>query len=171
MKKTYTVELLGNVVGGRPVKHFNLSIERLKELTIKQLQANETVWFGSDVTQASDRQAGLLDPELYQVDELMGTNLSLSKAERLDYGEKCYGSCMVITGVDLVDGQPTKWKIENSWGPKVGTKGYFVMSDQWFEQFVYQVVINKKYLSATEQAAQQQEPTVLAPWDPMGTLA
>ncbi|USS90120.1 aminopeptidase C [Fructilactobacillus carniphilus] len=169
--QTYTVEMLGNVVGGQPIKHYNLPIERLKELTIKQLQAGETVWFGSDVGQASDRKNGLMDTDLYHVDQLMDTDMSMSKAERLDYGESVMDHAMVITGVDLVNGKPTKWKVENSWGDKVGTKGYFVMSDDWFSEFVYQVVINKKYLTDQEREEQAQAPTVLAPWDPMGTLA
>lgn len=78
---------------------------------------------------------------------------------------------MVLTGVDLVDDQPTKWKVENSWGPKVGTKGYFVMNDAWMDKYCYQVVINKKYLSDDLQKAAAQKPVVLKPWDPMGTLA
>lgn len=79
---------------------------------------------------------------------------------------------MVITGVDLVDDKPTKWKVENSWGgKKVGNKGYFVMSDDWMDQFVYQIVVNKNFMPAEIQAAQEQEPIELAPWDPMGALA
>ncbi|WP_413627613.1 C1 family peptidase [Fructilactobacillus vespulae] len=169
--KTYTVEMLGNVVGGREVKHYNLPIERLKELTIAQLQAGETVWFGSDVSMASDRKNGIMDTNLYHVDELMQTDMSLTKAERLDYGESVMNHAMVITGVDLVNGKPTKWKVENSWGEKVGTKGYFVMSDDWFSEFVYQVVINQKFLTDSEKAEQKVAPKLLDPWDPMGTLA
>ena len=78
---------------------------------------------------------------------------------------------MVLTGVDLVDGQPTKWKVENSWGDKVGEKGFFVMSDDWMEEFCYQIVVNKKYLPKDLQEILKEEPTVLAPWDPMGALA
>ncbi|ANZ57309.1 aminopeptidase [Fructilactobacillus lindneri] len=169
--KTYTVEMLGNVVGGRPIKHFNLPIEELKKLTIKQLEAGETVWFGSDVVKDTDRKQGIMDTRLYHVDELMHTDMSLTKAQRLDYGESVMDHAMVITGVDIVNGKPTKWKVENSWGDKVGTKGYFVMSDDWFNEFVYQVVINKKFLSEKEKEEQQQAPKILAPWDPMGTLA
>ncbi len=95
----------------------------------------------------------------------------MSKAERLDYGESLMTHAMVITGVDLVDGQPTKWKVENSWGDKVGTKGFFVMSDAWMDEYCYQVVVNKEFLSDDLKAAQAEEPTVLAPWDPMGALA
>ncbi|MHA8262544.1 C1 family peptidase [Lactobacillaceae bacterium Melli_B3] len=170
-KKTYTIDMLGNVVGGRQVKHLNISIDDLEKLTIKQLKNGETVWFGSDVGQSSDRQKGIMDDKLYSRAELLDTDLTLTKAEQLDYGESVMDHAMVITGVDLVDGTPTKWKVENSWGKSVGTDGYFVMSESWFRRFVYQVVINKKYLSNELKEAQKQDPIVLDPWDPMGTLA
>ncbi|GAY72602.1 aminopeptidase C [Lentilactobacillus kosonis] len=169
--KTYTIEMLGNVEGGRQVKHLNLEMDELKNLAIKQLESGETVWFGSDVGQSSDSKKGIMDTRLYAPDELFSTDLSLSKSERLDYGESLMTHAMVITGVDLVDGYPTKWKVENSWGEKPGNKGYFVMSDEWMNEFVYQFVINKKYLSEEQLQAQKQEPTVLDPWDPMGALA
>ncbi|MDT3394646.1 MAG: C1 family peptidase [Bacillota bacterium] len=170
----YSVEMLGNVVGGREVRHLNLDINTFKQLAIKQLQAGESVWFGSDVGQSSDRKLGIMDTEIYQKDAMLGMDLSISKGERLDYGESLMTHAMVITGVDLVDGQPTKWKVENSWGDKVGTKGYFVMSDSWFDEFVYQIVINKRFLTDEMKRIETEEydhPTVLAPWDPMGALA
>lgn len=170
----YTVEMLGNVVGGREVRHLNLDIDTFKQLAIKQLQAGESVWFGSDVGQSSDRQLGIMDTEIYQQAEMLDMDLSISKGQRLDYGESLMTHAMVITGVDLVEGQPTKWKVENSWGDKVGTKGYFVMSDSWFDEFVYQIVINKRFLPENLQKVEtdeQDKPTVLAPWDPMGALA
>jgi len=167
----YTVEMLGNVVGGRQVRHLNLDIDTFKQLAIKQLQAGESVWFGSDVGQASDRQIGIMDTAIYNKDDLFNVDLSMTKAQRLDYGESLMTHAMVITGVDLVDDKPTKWKVENSWGDKVGEKGYFVMSDAWLDQYVYQIVINKQYLPADLLAATKEDPKVLAPWDPMGALA
>ena len=166
--------MLGNVVGGREVRHLNLDIDDFKQLAIKQLQAGESVWFGSDVGQSSDRKLGIMDTEIYQKAALLNMDLSISKGERLNYGESLMTHAMVITGVDIVDGQPTKWKVENSWGDKVGTKGYFVMSDSWFDEFVYQIVINKRFLTPEMQRIEKEEydhPTVLAPWDPMGALA
>jgi bleomycin hydrolase len=151
-----------------------LDIDTFKQLAVKQLQAGETVWFGSDVGKSSERQKGIMDTDFYHVDDLFDVDLTMTKAERLDYGESLMTHAMVLTGVDLVDGKPTKWKVENSWGDKVGTKGYFVMSDKWFDQFVYQVVINKKFLPADLKQAFESEfdqPKVLAPWDPMGALA
>ncbi|KRM69428.1 Bleomycin hydrolase [Apilactobacillus ozensis DSM 23829 = JCM 17196] len=169
--KTYTVDMLGNVVDGRQVKHLNLDIDEFTKLAVKQLENGESVWFGSDVVQKSDRKNGILDDNLFVEDEMFDVDLSLTKAEQLDYGQSVMDHAMVLTGVDIVDGQPTKWKVENSWGDKVGTKGYFVMSHSWFKKFAYQVVINKKYLSDALQKAQSEKPVLLDPWDPMGTLA
>ncbi|MCH3990506.1 MAG: aminopeptidase C [Lactobacillus sp.] len=172
--KVFSVEYLGNIKGGRQVRHLNLKVDEMKQLVIKQLQAGEVVWFGSNVVKDSERQAGLLDTALYRRDELFDVDLSMSKGDMLDSGESMMDHAMVITGVDLVDGKPTKWKIENSWGEKPGFKGYFVMSDKWFDSFVYQAVINKKYLPADLQKAYDegvQAPIQLLPWDPMGALA
>ena len=167
--------MLGNVVGGRQVRHLNLEINDFKKLAIKQLQAGETVWFGSDVGQSSDRKIGIMDTNIYDLEGLLNTDLKMTKAERLDYIESMMTHAMVITGVDLDEnGNPLKWKVENSWGEKVGNKGYFVMSDSWFDEYVYQLVINKKYLPEDLKDTfekESKEPKVLAPWDPMGALA
>lgn len=172
--KVFSVEYLGNIKGGRQVRHLNLKVDEMKQLIIKQLEAGEVVWFGSNVVKDSERQAGLLDTALYRRDELFDVDFSMSKGDMLDSGESMMDHAMVITGVDLVDGKPTKWKIENSWGEKPGFKGYFVMSDKWFDSFVYQAVINKKYLPADLQQAYDEgvkNPIQLLPWDPMGALA
>ncbi|MCT6890988.1 MAG: C1 family peptidase, partial [Lactobacillus sp.] len=141
--KVFSVEYLGNVVGGRQVRHLNVKISEMKDLIIKQLKAGEVVWFGSNVGKDSERQLGLLDTDIYKRDELFDVDFSMSKADMLDSSESMMDHAMVITGVDLVDDKPTKWKIENSWGEKPGFKGYFVMSDSWFDSFVYKSVINK----------------------------
>ena len=172
--KVFSVEYLGNVVGGRQVRHLNVKISEMKDLIIKQLKAGEVVWFGSNVGKDSERQLGLLDTNIYKRDELFDVDFSMSKADKLDSSESMMDHAMVITGVDLVDDKPTKWKIENSWGEKPGFKGYFVMSDSWFDQFVYQAVINKKFLpddlrTAFDEGAK--DPIQLLPWDPMGALA
>ena len=172
--KVFSVEYLGNVEGGRQVRHLNLPVDEMKDLIIKQLKNGEVVWFGSNVVKDSERQAGLLDTKLYKRDDLFDVDFNMSKADMLDSGESMMDHAMVITGVDLVDGKPTKWKIENSWGEKPGFKGYFVMSDKWFDKFVYQAVINKKYLSDDLKKAFEEgskDPIQLLPWDPMGALA
>ncbi|KRL66414.1 C1 family peptidase [Companilactobacillus versmoldensis] len=171
----YTVELLGNVVGGRQVRHLNLELKDFKKLAVEQLQSGETVWFGSDVVKSSDRKLGIMDTKIYDLNSLFNTDFSMTKAERLDYVESMMDHAMVITGVELDEnGDPTKWKVENSWGEKVGQKGYFVMSDDWFNEYVYQLVINKNLLSdqlKTTFDKETKDPKVLAPWDPMGDLA
>ena len=170
--KSYTVEMLGNVVGAPSVRYINLPMDRFKELAIAQMKAGETVWFGSDVGQVSDRQKGILATNVYDFTASMDINLTQDKAGRLDYSESLMTHAMVLTGVDLdADGKPVKWKVENSWGDKVGQKGYFVASDAWMDEYTYQIVVRKDFLTAEELVAYEAEPQVLAPWDPMGALA
>ncbi|QBP18859.1 aminopeptidase C [Acetilactobacillus jinshanensis] len=169
--KTYTVDMLGNVVGGRQVKHLNLTMDDFEKLAVTQLKHGESVWFGSDVVQYSDSKKGVMDDDLYHKDSLFDTKVSMSKEDALNYGESAMDHAMVLTGVDIVNGKPTKWKVENSWGKKPGNKGYFVMSESWFRRFAYQLVINKKYMPEAMQKDQAQKPSLLKPWDPMGTLA
>ncbi|MBP2620827.1 aminopeptidase C [Streptococcus panodentis] len=170
--KSYTVDMLGNVVGSRAVRYLNVEMDRLKELAIAQMQAGETVWFGSDVGQSSNRKAGIMAEGMHDFTSSMDIELIQDKAGRLDYSESLMTHAMVLAGVDLDEnGKARKWKVENSWGEKVGDKGYFVASDAWMDQYTYQIVVRKEYLTAAELAAYEAEPTVLAPWDPMGALA
>ncbi|MFV8063420.1 aminopeptidase C [Streptococcus hyovaginalis] len=170
--KSYTVALLGNVVGSREVRYLNVDMNRLKELAIAQMQSGETVWFGSDVGQFSDRQLGVMATNTYDFAAGMDIDFNQDKAGRLDYSESLMTHAMVLTGVDLdQDGQPLKWKVENSWGDKVGEKGYFVASDAWMDEYTYQIVVRKDLLTQGELAAYEAQPEVLKPWDPMGALA
>ena len=170
--KSYTVEMLGNVVGSKPVRYLNVEMDRLKELAIAQMQAGETVWFGSDVGQSSNRKAGIMADGMYDFTSSMDIQLTQDKAGRLDYSESLMTHAMVLTGVDLDENEKAKkWKVENSWGEKVGDKGYFVASDSWMNEYTYQIVVRKEFLTEAELAAYEAEPIVLAPWDPMGALA
>lgn len=169
--RSYTVEMLGNVVDGTEVKYLNVDMETFKKLAISQLEQGESVWFGCDVGQSSTRDSGIMALDVYSMDDLFDIDFTMTKAERLDYGESLMTHAMVLTGVDIVDGQSTKWKVENSWGEKVGTNGFFVMSDEWMDEYTYQIVVRKDLLTKEQLAAFNEEPTVLAPWDPMGALA
>ncbi|MGO2742453.1 MAG: aminopeptidase C [Pseudolactococcus laudensis] len=169
--KSYTVEFLGNVIGARDVRHLNVEMDRFKKLAIAQMQAGETVWFGCDVGQVSNRQDGLLTLDAYDF-SAMDLDFTQDKASRLDYSESLMTHAMVLTGVDLdAAGNSLKWKVENSWGEKVGKKGYFTASDAWMDEYTYQIVVRKEFLTAEELAAYEAEPEVLLPWDPMGALA
>lgn len=168
---SFTVKFLGNVVGGRQVKYLNLPIDDLKRLAIAQLKDGQAVWFGSDVGQFSNRDLGFLALDSYEVDKLFSTSFPMNKAERLDYGESLMTHAMVLTGVNLMDEKPNRWKVENSWGSATGNKGFYVMSDEWFSEFTYQIIVNKKYLSEKELKEYSADPIELEPWDPMGSLA
>ncbi len=169
--KTYTVSYLGNVVGGRRIKYLNLEMKELKNLVVKQLLAKEVVWFGSDVARYGDRKVGVWDDQSYDYDNMLEMSLYLSKEDQLDYSQSAMNHAMVITAVNLDEGKPNRWKIENSWGEANGKKGYYLASDTWFDQFVYQAVIHEKYLLEAQKKAWKEEPKVLKPWDPMGALA
>lgn len=170
-EKAFTVKYLNNVEGGNKVLYINLPIERVKELVIKQLSDNRVVWFGSDVGQFSYTPDGVMSTEMWNVNKVLGTEFGMTKAERVDYGESLMTHAMVITGVNIVDNKPNRWRVENSWGDAIGDKGYFVMSDDWFNEFVYQAVIDKKYLTEDEVKILEQDPIELEAWDPMGSLA
>lgn len=169
--RSYTVEMLGNVVGGKQVKYLNLDMATFKKLAVAQLQQGESVWFGCDVGQSSNRQNGIMSLDTYDMNELFDIDFTTTKAQRLDYGESLMTHAMVLTGVDIVDDKSTKWKVENSWGDKVGDKGFFVASDAWMDEYTYQIVVRKDLLTDEQLAAYEKEPTILAPWDPMGALA
>ncbi|MHC5247673.1 C1 family peptidase [Enterococcus sp. LJL90] len=169
--KSYTVEMLGNVVGAKAVKYLNVDMSTFKKLAIAQLEQGESVWFGCDVGQSSKRDTGIMALDAYDMNSLFDTSFTMTKADRLDYGESLMTHAMVLTGVDIVDGRSTKWKVENSWGEKVGDKGFFVMSDAWMDEYTYQIVVRREFLSDEQLAAFDAKPTVLAPWDPMGALA
>lgn len=168
--KTYTVQMLGNVVGGKPVKHLNLRLDEFKQAILRQLEAGKVVWFGSDVGKYGERDQGIWDDKCFNTALLSGLDLNMTKEDALNYWFSAMNHAMVITGVNLEDGKPTRWKIENSWGDKGGKKGYYVCSDSWFDDYVFQAAVEKEYLGAKAELIHQ-EPVELRPWDPMGTLA
>lgn len=172
---TFTVSRLGNVVEDGGVRYLNLPMKRLKELAVAQLKDGRPVWFGCDVAQSYLRDEGMMSCEALQVDELFGFAVEgcLNREERLDYGESVMTHAMVLEGVRLdAEGNPEIWKVENSWGKDHGRNGFDTITDDWFDQYVYQVVIDKAYLTDEERAVYDTcEPIVLAPWDPMGSLA
>ena len=172
--RSYTVKFLGNVREAGGVRYANLPIASLKRAAVAQLKDGLPVWFGCDVGQASLGADGIMDQAAVATDELFGLPIEagLDRAARLDYGESLMTHAMTFQGVNLdAAGNPTRWRVENSWGDDRGKKGYDIMSDAWFDEYVYQVVVDKKYLTDEERAVLDTEPVELAPWDPMGSLA
>ncbi|AMV64842.1 Aminopeptidase C [Pediococcus damnosus] len=165
--KLYSLPAEDNIVGGKKITLLNVDMEVLRKAAIAQLKDGETVWFGNDVLEQMDRNDGLLDSKLYRTDELFDVDLSMSKAERLQYGQAAVSHAMTLTGVDVVNDEATKWKVENSWGDKSGEKGYFAMTDDWFENYVCQVVVHRKYLTAAQLKIADSTPEPLPVWDPM----
>ena len=170
--QTYTVKYLGNVAGTENEVFFlNLPIRDFKKLILKQLEDRQLVWFGCDCGKDMDREGGLWNDESFDFGNTLQMDLSMNKAEMLETGESAMNHAMVFTGVNLVEGRPTRWKIENSWGEKAGVKGYYTASDTWFDRYVYEAVVHKKYLNAKQLEALKKKPVVLDPWDPFGSLA
>lgn len=129
------------------------------------------VWFGCDVSKFFHRPSGVLDTNLFDYKLTFGIELNLNKADRLRYGESAMTHAMALTGVDLKEDQPRKWRVENSWGDENGDKGYLCMSDDWFNEYMYQIVVQKTDLDEEILRVLDQQPIALPPWDPMGTLA
>ncbi|AVL00870.1 C1 family peptidase [Pediococcus inopinatus] len=165
--KLYSLPAEDNIVGGKKITLLNVDMAVLRKAAVAQLKDGETVWFGNDVLEQMDRNDGLLDSKLYRTDALFDVDLSMSKAERLQFGQAAVSHAMTLTGVDVVDDEVTKWKVENSWGDKSGDKGYFAMTDDWFENYVYQVVVHRKYLTDAQRKIADATPEPLPVWDPM----
>lgn len=165
MDRSYLMPAQDSVVDGLPIKFVNVPFAELQEGAIKQLQAGETVWVGNDVLQQMDRKRGLMDAKLYHREELLDVDFVMDKKHRLETKQAVVSHAMTLTGFDMVNDQPTRWKIENSWGKDNGDNGYFVMTQDWFEEYTYEAVINKKYLSDRVKKVAASEPVTLPAWD------
>ncbi len=163
--KTYVISHEESVYGCNPVKALNISMDEFKATVIRQLQAGDLVWFSCDCHPYGCRDEGIWDTGIYDYETPFGLDLKMDKGQMLEYHRSAPNHAMVLTGVNLVDGKPDKWKIQNSWGSEKANKGYFIMSDDWFEKFVYFASIDKKYLTEEQRNLFEQEPVVLAPWD------
>ena len=171
LNNVLTVKYLGNVAEGFPTRYLNVDISVIKKAASESIKDGEAVWFGNDVGKRFHRDIGVMDMDLYDYNLVIGTDTVLDKGSRLDYGDSAMTHAMVFTGVDIQDGKIEKWRVENSWGDKVGSKGYFIMTDKWFDEFLYEVVVDKKYVPKEIQEIAKQKPIELNPWDPMGSLA
>lgn len=167
LNQLYSLPDEDNVIGGHPIEFLNVDMGVLTDVAVQQLKAGETIWFGNDVLRQMDRKLGYLDAHLFESAKLFGINGHLTKAQRLATGEGAVSHAMTLTGVDVVDDTPTKWKVENSWGEENGDKGYFVMTQDWFDEYVYEVVVHKRFLAPEFQALLDEPARRLPAWDPL----
>jgi bleomycin hydrolase len=166
-----SVSRLGNVFGGRPTTYVNVDMATIKKATISMLKAGLPVFFGSDVGKFSNSSSGIMDTELYDYELGFNVKLGMTKAHRLMTGESAMTHAMVLTAVQIEDGKSVRWRVQNSWGEAAGEKGWFVMSDKWMDEFVYQVVVDPNFVSKEVRDVLKMEPKMLPLWDPMGALA
>lgn len=169
--RTFTVEYLGNVIGGPPVTYLNVEMPVLKDIAMRILLEGEPVWFGCDVGKMMDRKLGLWDPNLYEYAGIYDTEFTLDKAGRLLYHQTFMTHAMLFTGVDVEGDSPRRWRVENSWGEDNGNKGFYTMNDGWFDEHMFEIAARRSMLPPDAQEALEQDPIVLPPWDPMGSLA
>jgi bleomycin hydrolase len=169
--KLYTIQYLGNVVGGQDPRYLNVDLKTMKQMTIDMIKGHHAVWFGCDVGKMLQTEMGAMDLRIYDYESVYGTKFHLDKAARLDYEDSEMTHAMVITGVDIEkDGNSRKWRVENSWGAAIGDQGYMSMMDEWFDEYLYEAVVRKEFLSPELVKILDTEPVVLSFWDPMCSL-
>ncbi|TKY84895.1 hypothetical protein EX895_005975 [Sporisorium graminicola] len=177
--KLITVERLGNVWEGTPISYVNTTVDVMRQAVVGSIKAGHPVFFGCDVGQFSDKTTGIMNPELFGYEEAFNITLGLSKAQRIELGESSMTHAMVITAVHIDDrtGKVERYRVENSWGEAgVGNdKGFMVMSDKWFEEFNYQVVVSKQFIPKDLWSlfvkGVDDKTIRLPPYDPLGALA
>ena len=141
-----SVSRLGNVVGMRGIRYVNVDMSTMKKACTGMLLSDLPIFFGSDVGKFLQSSAGIMDNDAIDYELGFNIRLGLSKAQRVMTGESAMTHAMVLTGVHVVDGKPVRWRVQNSWGEAAGTKGWFVMSDSWMDEFVYQAVVDPRYV-------------------------
>ena len=170
--RTFTVEYLGNMVGGGLVIYLNVDIGLMKKITFKTIMGGEPVWFGCDCGKQMHRDMSVWDKDMFNHEILYGFPMELpSKEDRLLYGVTAMNHAMLFTGVDVRNRKPTKWRVENSWGSKGADNGFYLMNDSWFDEHMFEIATRKSALPLKLQKALDKPPIVLPAWDPMGSLA
>ena len=169
--RTFTVEYLGNVIGGPPVSYLNVGMQVIKDIAAAAIQGGEPVWFGCDVSKMMSNDYAYWDAGLYDLPLVYDAAFDLDKAARLAYHESAMTHAMLFTGVDVLDGATRRWRVENSWGTDRGKDGFYTMDDSWFGEYVFEIAARRSALPPGLQAALDADPVVLPAWDPMGALA
>ena len=166
--KVYEIEYDRHVYDGENWLYINLPIERVKELAIASIKDNTAMYFSCDVGKFMDRKKGTLDINNMDYASLFRTEFPMDKKQRIQTFSSGSSHAMTLIAVDLDEaGQPKKWMVENSWGASSGYQGNLIMTDEWFNEYMFRVVIEKKYVPADIMKMLEQKPIMLPSWDPM----
>ena len=172
--KLYNATFFNNMVDGMDTNYVNVPIEIIKELALKSLDANEAVWFSCDVGKFSSSSQGILDQKAFNYKDTLGLEVKTNKKEQLSYLISEVNHAMVLKGYTKEKGSKNntikKWLVENSWGSKSGIHGNLIMSDKWFDDYVFQIVIDKRFCPKNITNILKSKPVLLEPWDPFGNL-
>ena len=166
--KTYEVEYDRHTYDGTNWKYLNLPMKDIEQLAIAQLKDGRKLYSSYDVGKQFDRKRGYLDTENYDYGALFGTEFKMDKAQRIATFDSGSTHAMTLTAVDLdKDGNPMKWKVENSWGPASGVGGCLIMTNRWFEEYMFRLVVDKQYVPAEMLKQYEQKPVMVMPEDPL----
>ena len=167
--KLYRLQGSRNFYDKTDLTFINLPIDSLKRYALTTILSDQPVYFACDVgqDQYGGNSKGIMAKGMYDYNSIYGLNCGLTKAERIAYLDSYPNHAMIFTGVDTANGKATKWKVENSWGTARGDSGWWTMYDDWFNEYVYIVIIDKKYLTKEVLSILDTKPTILPPWDPM----
>ncbi|MEA3505287.1 MAG: C1 family peptidase [Bacteroidota bacterium] len=167
-EKVYEIDYDRHTYDGHNWKYINLENKVIKEFAIASIKGNDAMYFSCDVGKQLDRNRGVLSINNYNYGALLDVNFGMNKTERIQTFASGSSHGMTLVGVDLdKDGDVKKWLIENSWGASNGFKGHLIMTDKWYDEYMFRVVINKKYISEEVLKILDQKPVFLPPWDPM----
>lgn len=165
--KLYEIEYDRHTYDGENWTYINLPVEDIKKMAIESIKGDEMMYFSCDVNKFLDRERGLLDPDNYDYESLFGVEFGMDKADRIRSFDSASSHAMTLVAVDLdANGKPTKWMVENSWGPGAND-GHLIMTDKWFDDYMFRLVVNKKYVPADILKILKQTPELLPAWDPM----
>ena len=165
--KVYEIDYDRHVYDGHNWLYINLPIERIKEMAIASIKDNVAMYFSCDVGKFYSRSKGVLDLANFDYESLMGVKFGMDKKERVQTHASGSSHAMTLIAVDVVDGKPVKWMVENSWGPASGYKGCLIMTDEWFNEYMFRLVVEKKYVPEDILKMLEQTPVQLPAWDPM----
>ncbi len=166
MMKHFAFKRSRNLVEKPDVDFVNIEIDAMKQIAMASIMANEPVWFASDVGKDQSKKLGIMAANLYNYGPLFNLNLHLDRAQRIRFYDGGASHAMVFMGVDVVDNKPAKWLVENSWGTDKGDKGTWALYNDWFDEHVYMVIVNKRHVPAEMLKAFAEQVTVLPPWYP-----